>query len=149
MIVNYWLVLTDVFKAELEGTLGGLFNPPMPAVTYPLLNTAPRVADQSFRQAPSSGEVRFTDVPGFNIYSGYASVEHLGLVVPAREFFQALETAYYPDFWVAGMWEFTTGEPIGGAGAPWFPTPAELSSLLNGDVRDVNLNAGQAPRKFV
>ena len=148
MIVNYWIVITDTFKDEMRATLGDIFTPPVPAVTYPLLNTAPAVASRSFRQAPASGAVRFTDVPGFNVYSGYIDVQHLGLAVPLREFFQAMEKAYYPDFWVAGMWSWD-GEPVGGAGAPWFPMPTELAPLMGGAVRDVNLSAGQQPRKFV
>lgn len=149
MIVNGWLVMTDAFRDELAGIVdANLFTPVVSATTYPELNSMPAVLLEALKQAPARGAINFTDEPDTNIFSVYFRVGYLGELVPAREFLQELETKYFPDFWVGGMWHFE-GEPVGGAGAPWFPLPTELSVLFGGVMKDINLNAGQSPRSFV
>ena len=150
LTVNYWLVVSDAFKAEIEGVLSeSVFAPPLAATSFPELNTLPLVLRRSLLQAPAKGVVNFSQVPGTSVWSGYAHVGYLGNLVPTREFLQDLEEKYYPDFYVAGMWDYSTGDPIGGVGSPWFVTPVELTPVLGGAVKDINLNAGQVPRNFV
>ena len=148
MIINYWLVVSTDLAAELEATLGSLFNPAVSATTYPLLNSPDPIIKRSWSHTPSLGAVKFTDTPGTAILSAYVDVEHLGQLTAGREWLQSVEAAYYPNFWVAGMWNWD-GSPVGGAGSPWFPKTPELEALMGGVVKDVNLNAGQMPRQFV
>jgi hypothetical protein len=63
---------------------------------------------------------------------------------------QWLQDTYPAQFYVAGMWSYKTGEPIGGVGSPWFQTPVGVANFMNiTEVEDTVLLAGQATRKFV
>jgi hypothetical protein len=149
LIVNYWLIVSDAFKEELADTLGSIHTGTVQATTFPKINEMPAIFKRSLREAPSRGIVNYSVVPGTTVWSGYATADTTGELVPTREFMEELEALYFPDFYVGGMWDFHTGEPIGGVGAPWFVTPLELAPVLGGTVRDVSLNSGQAKRKFV
>jgi hypothetical protein len=86
-----------------------------------------------------------------------------------REELQLLRSTYPDNIDIGGCWDFATGEPVGGVGSPWFPSPPELidflppqpqeqpeqpfpPSIINPPLNvvwDVILGAGQAPRQFV
>jgi hypothetical protein len=149
LIVNYWLVVSTAFKDELADTLGSIHLGTIQATTFPKINEMPAIFKRSLREAPSRGVIDYSVVPGTTVWSGYATADTLGELVPTREFMEHLEHLYFPDFYVGGMWDFHTGEPLGGVGAPWFITPLELEAVLGGTVKDVSRNAGQAKRNFV
>jgi hypothetical protein len=149
MIANYWLVVSTAFRDELAETLGNSHTPAIAATSFPKINDMPQVFKDSLREAPSRGVVDYSVIAGTTVWSGYARADGLGELTPTREFMQDLEARYFPDFYVGGMWDFHTGQPLGGVGSPWFVTPLELGPLLGGTVRDVSLNAGQTKRNFI
>lgn len=149
MIANAWLIMSAEFRAELEGTVGSMFVQPVKATRFPRLNNPTAKFKDALREVPDRGVVNYSLVPGVELWSAYVTADYLGELAAMRDYLRKLEKEYFPDFYVGGMWDFHTGEPLGGSGSPWFQTPFELETVLGGPPRDVSLNAGQHPRAFV
>jgi hypothetical protein len=147
--VNFWMVVSNAFRDELTSVLSRGFQAGTAAVQFPKLNNPPRAFIDGSRGAYSLGKVSHSEDPNTTIWSGNISSDHLGELTPLREFLQDLELRYFPDFYVGGMWDMVTGQPIGGVGSPWFQTPSELAAVMGGSVSDVELAFGQAKRIFI
>lgn len=104
----------------------------------------------------------YATVPSFRLISFYIEREYWELTV-LREVLQYLEVRHPGRIIVGGAWDFHSGEPVGGAGSPWFVTPPELLDFMPDDkvgirggtfpgvvgIDDVHTAQGQAKRKFV
>lgn len=176
VILNYWLLMNPGFEADTNNVLPIIQdrNPredgpaiSTQSVNFPLLNTLSPPTYEMMRHFPRRYGGDFA--PG--LWNCMARANALHELVAMREELQELET-YYPDaFSVGGCWSFRTGEPVGGVGSPWFPSPPNLIDYLPPKPQpqgpqtppdppvitnppldvlwDVILGAGQAPRKFV
>ena len=155
VIVNFWLMLSPAARDALSGAaqVGPLLEtqgpqPPPPVInslTFPRLNVLRPDTLKLVRNFPERHHDHFP--PG--IWNCYARGEGYSDFVGMREELQELEERHYPDFQVAGCWNYYTGDPIGGVGSPWFITPPELKDIIPGGIQDIVLGAGQATRKFV
>ena len=171
MDINYWVVATQAFINELYGFTANseqtnFFSPgqaSQPAVQFPLLNYIKQITRKAVNDTPQWYErADFRAYGGLRVIQFYSVDTTYSDDTAIREDLMELEDAYPNDCIVAGCWDVATGEPVGGVGSPWFVTPPELINYMphvplppNGDIGppdklyDVNLLAGQRPRKFV
>jgi hypothetical protein len=154
VIVNFWLLLSPVAEVALKGvarvTAPGSGPVAMPvAVTstqFPLVNFLSPATVKMIRNYPERNRAHLMP-PG--LWNCYARGEGLHSFVAMREDLQRIEEAY-PEFQVAGCWNYVTGQPVGGVGSPWFGTPTDLADMMpDGVLQDITLGAGQAARIFV
>lgn len=174
VIINYWVLLTP----DIEDDTAQAANVQPPdtgspgtqqvygaSVDWPALNTTRQDTRKMLRNYPQ----RFATVFPPGLWNCYARGEGLHVFTAMREDLQRLNEAYPDNFKVVGCWDYTTGEPIGGVGSPWFTTPPSLADImpgipqpgpegeppqpqpppLFGVLHDIVLGAGQGERKFV
>ena len=171
MDINYWVIASQDFINELYGKtqnqeVSSFFSPPSVSVSatqFPLLNYLKSRTRAAVTAPPEwYANSNFRAQGSFKVIQLYSFETEYSLDVDVREDLMELEDAYPNDCIVAGCWDVATGEPVGGVGSPWFVTPPELINYMphvplppNGDIGppdklyDVNLLAGQRPRKFV
>lgn len=150
MIYNFWVWMDTGFADEVRAKF--MLSPPplgdgpvasvsVAATTHPLINSLNPTLPKLFK-----GKVQPV---GWDVWNCYIDVDDLSDIVPLREGLQELEF-YYPDYFrVLGAWEYE-GQPIGGVGSPWFPSPPDfLDFMPSSEVEDVVLLAGQHQRSFV
>lgn len=105
----------------------------------------------SHQQPPEEAQARiFSEDAGWKLRSLYRRIDDLSDIVVLREDLQWLQATYGANFYMAGMWHFETGQPVGGVGSPWFQTPVGVASFMDSEeIEDTLLMAGQAKRKFI
>lgn len=138
-IVNFWVVYSDPGRlTQVESYL--------PDLPLSIAGGA-----RTHLEPPEEAQARsFDDHMGWKLRSLYRRIDDLSDIVSLREDLQWLEDTYPGSFYMAGMWHYETGEPIGGVGSPWFQTPPEVANFMPGGVIEQTvLLAGQATRKFV
>jgi len=170
MDINYWVVATQAFINELYGLTANVeqtnfFSPgqaSQQAVQFPLLNFLKPITRKAVNDPPEWYErAAFRASGGQRVIQLYSFDTSYSDDTAIREDLMELEEAYPNDCMVAGCWDVATGEPVGGVGSPWFVTPPELINYMPDvfvgpeqtapatELADVNLLAGQKPRKFV
>jgi hypothetical protein len=173
VIVNYWLLFTSDFTTGVTGVLPIIPDQDpreddtitVQSVQFPLLNVLRPDTAEMMRHFPRRYGGDFA--PG--LWNCMARAPGLFALVGMREELQLLRSTYPDNIDIGGCWNFSTGEPVGGVGSPWFPSPPELidflppqpqpqpeqpfpPSIINPPLNvlwDVILGAGQAPRQFV
>jgi hypothetical protein len=170
MDINYWVIASQAFINELYGKTQTVkvsnFFAPQPAsveaVQFPLINYLTERTIRAVQLAPEWYEnLNAKVVAGQRLFQLYSFDTEYSLDTEVREDLNTLEDAYPNDVMVAGCWDVITGDPVGGVGSPWFVTPPELIQFMPDvlidfdtpapatELADINLLAGQAPRKFV
>lgn len=164
MITNFWILITDLLRATSAQVGVNAFGDVTERIevnwasvdTDDLINVPLRMPRES-EAAGLEGPV------GWGLLNCYIPGEY-GVLTPLRENLQELEARYPDDFVVGGAYDVSTGEPVGGVGNPWFPTPPLLyefappqssndysipTDIQQGTLANSQLLSGQASRKFV
>ncbi len=115
-LTNFWIIMSDALLAS--ATIDNVVS----------LTGAEPATTELLSNAVSGLESLFGDSPGNTLLTSYMRGEYHELT-PLRENLQYLEVRH-PSFIVAGCWDFHTGEPVGGAGSPWFMFPPELLDFM-------------------
>ncbi len=169
MDINYWVIASQNFINEAYGLEGTVENSSFfdlqvssQSVQFPLLNYIKARTRRAISAPPEWYErSNFRTKNQYRIIQLYSFETEYSLDTEVREDLMELEDAYPNDVLVAGCWDVATGDPVGGVGSPWFVTPPDLIDYMPDvfidfntpvpatELADVNLLAGQAPRKFV
>ena len=170
MDINYWLIGSQDFINEINGIVANVgpsnfFDPvtvSVSATQFPLLNYLKNRTKRSVKAAPAwYDNLDFRTAGGQRLIQLYSFGTNYSDEVEVREDLQEMEEAYPNDCLIAGCWNVADGQPVGGVGSPWFMTPPELIQFMPDvligpgitapatKLTDVNLLAGQQPRKFV
>ena len=140
-ITNFWFIIDDALLAASEVTVEDLTRIELPGSTQQVIDAVSQTLPRF--------ELQFLKPPTYTLRSAYVRGEYHELV-PLREKLQELEDELYPDFIVAGCWDYATGTPVGGVGSPWFVTPSQLIDFMpEAEFADRFFLAGQARRAFV
>jgi hypothetical protein len=148
-LVNIWLILRNDYALEMTGA------------TAPL-RVLPKLHQAVLKRPARGVQERYFPHATRKLFNVYIRYDELFELVPIRENIQGLEDRFPDKILCGGFWDFDTGTPIGGVGAPWFVTddlvkefiPEQLDpggevQFPAGVLRDQLVLAGQAARKFI
>ena len=140
MIMNAWIRWNSIYKNT--STFGDLIAPQGagPELTAALSKSQYDTIDLEAYESP----------PPYEVQNMQAIGDYSELVLIRQQLLEA-ELDNPGGFYVLGSWDYDTGEPMGGVGAPWFPfdEAAALPFMPDGVIEDVWLLTGQKPRAFV